>query len=91
MNFKPTTSSNESEANNSGKLPCKKSLTVLADRCVTQQPTTEANEGHQPTALPLPEQPTISFKLSPGTLPDTQSQVVRLNSESAWIVDSSPM
>jgi len=50
MNTNKTTSSNESW-NNSGKNPCKKLVNILAVVGVMQQPTTEANEGHQPTAL----------------------------------------
>lgn len=50
MNTKPT-SSNQSDANSSGKVPCKKLVSFLAVVGVMQQPTTEANEENRQAAL----------------------------------------
>lgn len=84
MNANQTTSSsNESTENNSGKLPCKKSLTVLADAGVMQQPTSKArNESEQP-ALILSSVVDASLNFHPGPYPSTRSQVLQLNSELA--------
>lgn len=91
MNTKPTTSSNESE-NNSGKVPCKKSLNFFAVVGVMQQPTTEASRGQQPTALSfLPNSRASVSNFPLGSYP-TRNPRVQFNSESAsGIVDSSPV
>ena len=76
MNTKPTTSSNESAENNSGKLPCKKSLNVLADVGVLQQPTTEASSGNEQAAPRSPSTVDASLShLHPGPYTSTHPEV----------------
>ena len=76
MNTKPTTSSTESAAANSGKLPCKKSLTVLADVGVMQQPTTEATSGNEQAAPRSPSTVTASLNSPhPGPYTSTHPEV----------------
>lgn len=83
MNTKPTTSSSQSEANNSGKLPCKNPLNFLADVGVMQQPTTEARNQSQPAAFLAGSAVDASLShFHPGPYSDTQSQV-QSNSEPA--------
>ena len=83
MNTKPTTSSSQSEANNSGKLPCKNPLNFLADVGVMQEPTTEARNQSQPAAFLVGSvQPASLSHFHPGPYSDTQSQV-QSNSEPA--------
>lgn len=81
MKTKPTTSS---EQNSSGKVPCKKSLNILADAGVTQQPTVETtNQGRAAAFLIGSSQPASPSHFHPGPYPSTQSQVVQSNSEPA--------
>lgn len=76
MNTKPTTSSNESGLNNSGKLPCKKSLSVLAVVGVMQQPTTEASSGNEQAAPRSPSTVTASLSSPhPGPYTSTHPEV----------------
>jgi hypothetical protein len=81
MKMNPTTSN---EQNSSGKLPCKKSLNILADVGVTQQPTVETtNQGQPAVFLVGSSQPASPSHFHPGPYPSTQSQVVQSNSEPA--------
>lgn len=81
MNTKPTTSSSQSAENNSGKLPCKKSLNVLAVVGVMQQPTTEARNQSQPAAFLVGSAVDASLNnLYPGLLTDPLAWVMQQNS-----------
>lgn len=81
MNTKPTTSSNESAENNSGKVPCKKSLSFLAVVGVMQQPTTEARNQSQPAAFLVGSAVDASLSnLYPGLLTDPLAWVNKQNS-----------
>lgn len=83
MNTKPTTSSSNESENNSGKLPCKKSLNFLADVGVMQQPTTEARNQSQPAAFLIGSvQPTSLSHFRPGSYTSTHPEVIS-NSEPA--------
>ena len=84
MNTKPTTSSSQSAENNSGKVPCKKSLNVLADVGVMQQPTKTARRQSQPAAFLIGSGVDASLSnLYPGPYTSTRSRMVQLNSELA--------
>jgi len=82
MNTKPTSSS-QSEANSSGKVPCKKLVSLLADVGVMQQPTTEArNQSQSATFLVGSAQPASLNNFHPGSYPSTHPVVIS-NSELA--------
>lgn len=82
MNTKPTTSSsNESAVSNSGKLPCKKLVNVLADVGVMQQPTKTARNQSQPAAFLIGSAVDASLNnLYPGLLTDPLAWVIQQNS-----------
>ena len=85
MNANTTTSSsNESAVSNSGKLPCKNPLNLLADVGVMQKPTTEARNQSQPAAFLVGSAVDASLSnLYPGPYTSTRSRMVQLNSELA--------
>lgn len=84
--MKPTSttsssSSNESAENNSGKLPCKKLVSVLADVGVMQQPTKTARNQSQPAAFLVGSVVGASLSnLYPGLLTDPLAWVIQQNS-----------